>query len=254
MKPLLKFLTNPIYILLALIGIALLCRYRKKTKLSKLFAFLTICFALLTLSNPLPEYLTRKLERKYPAFTLSSAKIKKQQVHVLVLGGGFTDDHSLPPNSRLASNSLTRVVEGIRIHRMIPGSQLIFSGRANEGETAIAETMQATAVDMGIDPTKTILMNEPSTTAQEAAYYKENFYNDSTQVVIVTSALHMPRAILTFEKQGIAAIPAPTNHTGKGRLARSSEGWWGFSAGNMRKVEKALREMLAIRYEEMTVL
>ncbi|MFT6021023.1 MAG: hypothetical protein ACI9CQ_003829, partial [Saprospiraceae bacterium] len=32
----------------------------------------------------------------------------------------------------------------------------------------------------------------------------------------------------------------------------SSGGWWGFSAGNMRKIEKALREMLAIQYEEMT--
>jgi uncharacterized SAM-binding protein YcdF (DUF218 family) len=252
MKPLLNFLTNPVYILLALLGITLLCRYWKKPTLSRLFAFLAICFALLTLSNPLPEHLTRQLERKYPPFKATFVKIKKQQVHVLVLGGGFTDDSSLPPNSRLASNSLTRVVEGIRIHRIISGSQLIFSGKASEGENSIAETMQATAIDMGVEADKTILMKEPSTTAQEAAYYKENFYNDSTQLIVVTSALHMPRAILTFEKQGITAIPAPTNHTGKGRLARSSEGWWGFSAGNMRKLEKALREMLAIRYEEMT--
>lgn len=252
MKPLLKLLTNPIYILLALIVIALLFRHKKKKKLTKLFSTIALLFALLTLSNPVPEHLTRKLERKYPAYNPAFIKIKKQEVHVLVLGGGFTNDTSLPPNSRLASNSLTRVVEGIRVHRLIPNSTLIFSGKASKGETTIAETMLATALSLGVDSTKVRLMKEPSTTAKEADYYKANFHNDSTQLIIATSAMHMPRAMLTFEKRGLQPIPAPTNHTGKGRLARSSGGWWGFSAGNMRKIEKALREMLAIRYEKMT--
>ncbi|MFK7807954.1 MAG: ElyC/SanA/YdcF family protein [Saprospiraceae bacterium] len=213
---------------------------------------MTILFALLTITNPLPEYLVRKLERKYPAYNNTFTKVKKQYAHVLVLGGGFTNDTSLPPNSRLASNSLTRVVEGIRVHRLLPNSKLIFSGKAKKGEISIAETMRATALSLGVDSTDILMMTEPSTTAKEADYYLENHHNDSTQLIIATSALHMPRAMLTFEKRGIEAIPAPTNHTGKGRLARSSEGWWGFSSGNMRKIEKALREMLAIRYEKMT--
>ncbi|MFT4668103.1 MAG: uncharacterized SAM-binding protein YcdF (DUF218 family) [Polaribacter sp.] len=252
MKPLLKFLTNPIYILLFLIGLTIILHRKKKKKLSRIIGTLTILFALLTLSNPLPEHLTRKLERKYPAYNSTFVKIKKQEVHVLVLGGGFTNDTSLPPNSRLASNSLTRVVEGIRIHRLIPNSILIFSGKASKGEITIAETMLATALSLGVDSTRVRLMKEPSTTAKEADYYKAHFHNDFTQLIIATSAMHMPRAMLTFEKRGLKPIPAPTNHTGKGRLARSSGGWWGFSAGNMRKIEKALREMLAIQYEEMT--
>jgi len=251
LKPLLKFLTNPIYILLFLTGITIFLHRKKRKTLSRISGTLTILFALLTLSNPLPEHLTRKLERKYPAYNPTFVKIKKQEVHVLVLGGGFTNDTSLPPNSRLASNSLTRVVEGIRVHRLIPGSKLIFSGKAKKGQTSIAETMRAAALSLGVDSTKILLMTEPSTTAKEADYYKVNLHNDSTQLIITTSAMHMPRAMLTFEKRGLQPIPAPTNHTGKGRLARSSEGWWGFSAGNMRKIEKALREMLAISYERM---
>lgn len=230
----------------------MLGHYKKKKQLSKVFGIIAILFALLTISNPLPEYLIRKLERKYSAFNLKFNKIEKQEVHVLVLGGGFTNDNSLPANSRLASNSLTRVVEGIRIHRLIPNSKLIFSGKASKGKTSIAETMQATALSLGVRAEDIILMDEPATTAQEAEYYQANFQNDSTQLIIATSAIHMPRAMLTFEKRNISPIPAPTNHTGKGRLARSSEGWWGFSAGNMRKIEKAMREMLAIRYEKMT--
>lgn len=171
---------------------------------------------------------------------------------MLVLGGGFTNDTSLPANSRLASNSLTRVVEGIRVHRLIPNSKLIFSGKAKKGSISIAETMRLTALSLGVDSSSIILMNKPATTAQEADYYEQHFHNDSTQLIIATSAIHMPRAMLTFEKRLLSPIPAPTNHTGKGRLARSSEGWWGFSAGNMRKIEKTLREMLAIRYEKMT--
>lgn len=112
--------------------------------------------------------------------------------------------------------------------------------------------MRLTALSLGVDSSSIMLMEEPATTAQEADYYSDHFHNDSTQLIIATSALHMPRAMLTFEKRLLDPIPAPTNHTVKGRLARSSEGWWGFSAGNMRKIEKALREMLAIRYEKMT--
>ncbi len=248
----LKLLTNPLYLIIALAAGAWISRRYKKRKWYKWLRNATVLLLLITFTNPLPEYLVRKLERKYPTFNPEIRPLDKQHAHILVLGGGFTNDTSLPPNSRLASNSLTRVVEGIRVHRLLPNSEIIFSGKAKKGNMSIAETMKATAIALGVDTTKIHTMTKPATTAQEADHYQQHFYNDTTQLIIATSAIHMPRAMLTFSKRRLSPIPAPTNHTGKGRLARSSEGWWGVSAGNMRKLEKALREMLAIQYEKMT--
>lgn len=251
MSDLLKLFTNPINLLGLLIVGALLSRYFKRKGWFRLFAFMAILYVLLTCTNPLPNYLVNQLEHQYPPFDPAHHELTGKSIHILVLGAGYTYDPTLPPNSCLSSNSLARVVEGIRIHRLLPESTLVFSGKGRKGEPSIAQAMQETALSLGVDKNNTHVLVQPATTAQEADEYLHHF-GTNTHLIIATSAIHTPRAMLTFSKRQLSPLAAPTNPTNKNRLGRSSTGWLGFSAGNMRKLEKALREMLAIRYERMT--
>ena len=53
-------------------------------------------------------------------------------------------------------------------------------------------------------------MITPSTTKEEAQAFTDK-YGKEVQVIVVTNALHMPRAIKTFQEQGLKPIAAPTN-------------------------------------------
>ena len=68
------------------------------------------------------------LERSYPPLTDLNSLSNDIDVHIMVLGSGHTSDPALPANNQLSHNALGRLAEGIRLHRLLPGSKLITSG------------------------------------------------------------------------------------------------------------------------------
>ena len=70
--------------------------------------------------------------------------------------------------------------------------------------------MMATGV-----PETAIWPQTQSQNTYEDAYYSAQMLKEKqiTEVILVTSAMHMPRAKALFEKQGIAVIAAPTDYT-----------------------------------------
>ena len=81
-----------------------------------------------------------------------------------------------------------------------------------------------TAVALGIAPADTLQSTQPYNTQTEAAAYARRF-GTTTPLVLVTSALHTPRALYWFRQQGIDAIPAPTGHYVKPDPEESPYGW-----------------------------
>jgi len=55
------------------------------------------------------------------------------------------------------------------------------------------------------------MQKKPENTQQEAEQYKLLF-GDSAQLILVTSALHMPRTMFLFQKEGLYPVATPTNH------------------------------------------
>jgi uncharacterized SAM-binding protein YcdF (DUF218 family) len=61
----------------------------------------------------------------------------------------------------------------------------------------------------------------------------------------VTSAIHMPRAMLVFEQKGLKPISAPTDFEDRIRKENSPNQFFP-RAGELRKVEAALHEYLGL--------
>lgn len=157
-----------------------------------------------------PRKLIASLERHYSPLQLQD--IDRSKTHYIhVLGAGATMDPRLPSSMKLNQESLTRLVEGIRVFNYLDDGVLITSA-ANEKELkSQAEISKDAALSLGIDGTRIHTLDTPTTTLEEALAFKAAFGIDK-RIIIVTSAVHMPRAIEIFKDQGLNTIAAPSGY------------------------------------------
>ncbi|WP_170932491.1 YdcF family protein [Belliella buryatensis] len=130
---------------------------------------------------------------------------------VLVLGGGHDTLNNLPYNQQLTNGALGRVVEGLRLFRASNSKTLIFSGPSlaehHPTQAEIQAYMLSEICELSSDAI--LKLNTPTTTEEEAISYAQAL--GSISPILVTKAIHMHRAVLTFNSQGIQVIPAPCN-------------------------------------------
>lgn len=158
--------------------------------------------------RPCGSFLINSLQSQYqPLQTVPNTVTR-----IVVLGGGTGANKAYPANVTLAASSLSRLVEGIRILKMItphhPNAELILSGGRVFQSVAVAGKMRNTAVILGVNPANIILENGSQDTRQEALFLEKTLKKNP--FVLVTSAYHMPRAMRLFQKLGFNPIAAPT--------------------------------------------
>lgn len=219
-----KFFLDPFNILWLLLVCTAGFWYLKKERLCKWTAIITAIW-FLTVSTPLvPVIIINSLEDRYEPLYPEQLTEPEAEYHIVVLGGGHGFDDRLPPNSLLSQNALGRLNEGIRLYRQLPNSKLVLSGSTSTpGRTTQAEMLQKTAILLGVDSSATIIQKEPANTYQEASVYAQN-YDSRYPVILVTSATHMPRAVMMFERFGVKPIPSPTNFLLRGSWKRNRIG------------------------------
>ena len=148
------------------------------------------------------------LERHYSPYSTGEAQPAADSVgFVVVLGGGHLADSTLSVTSRLSDSSIKRLVEGIRIHRMHPGSKLMLSGRGAT-EATTARLMATLARQLGVPDGVMRVEPRARDTHEEAEELRPVL--GTAPFVLVTSAVHMPRAMGMFRHLGMNPIPAPT--------------------------------------------
>ncbi|AXY00722.1 envelope biogenesis factor ElyC [Vibrio alfacsensis] len=195
----------PALLLIGLLGLALIS-FTAKRKTGCFIVLLSFVGIFMVAFQPISSKLLMPLEREYKAFLPSSQSVD----YVMVLGNGHVVDDEIPPTSQLSRTALMRLTEGIRILRMYPGAKLILSGYAGGSEISHARMMANVALALGVAKSDIILLEDAKDTWEEArqaaAFVKQK------EVVLVTSASHMKRALYEFHAAGIKPIPAPTNY------------------------------------------
>jgi uncharacterized SAM-binding protein YcdF (DUF218 family) len=169
---------------------------------------------------------------------------------VVVLGGGHSSDPLLPVTSQLAEPALFRLVEGIRLHKLLPESRLILSGGSGFDPVPDAKIMLDAALFLGVDRQDVVLEQASKDTKDEARLIKDLVKDD--RFILVTSASHMPRSMALFEAQGMRPIPAPSDHLVKERQGGMSPGMFFPSALGLAKAERAVYEYLGFMWSKIT--
>lgn len=194
----------PLLLLLIALGIALLwfSRFQRTGKLCVSLGWLLL---LLLSLQPVADSLLKPIEDKYPTW-----RDEKRVQYVVVLGGGYTWNPNWAPSSNLINNSLPRLTEGIRLWYENPGSKLIFTGAAAKtNPVSTAEAGARVAESLGIPRSEIIVLDKPKDTEEEAAAVKEAI--GDAPFLLVTSASHLPRAMIFFRRAGLTPLPAPAN-------------------------------------------
>jgi uncharacterized SAM-binding protein YcdF (DUF218 family) len=175
-----------------------------------------LIFALVVLwlgSNRWVSYgLARSLEwRNLPPKTTPQAE-------VIVLLGGGTEPEDYPRQITEVNSAGDRVLYAASLYRdgaapaiLASGGNLNFSGA--RGATP-AEDMTDLLTQLGVPEDNIWPQDRSQNTHDDAVYSAEILREkDITEIILVTSAMHMPRAKALFEKQGIDVIPAAADFT-----------------------------------------
>lgn len=191
----------------------------KRIKVAKGLTIVGFLQLFLFTVTPLPVLMVRSLEQQYSIYNPGHNSLP-----VLVLGAGHVNDPKLPALQRLSIPLLDRVAEGVRMQNKT-GGKITFSGFSRFNKSPHAVAMSQAAVSLGVEPSDTIMLIKPSNTKEEAQAYKARF-GTGKKFILVTSAIHMPRAIEIFEDAGLKPIAAPTNFINRNEPGVNPYNWW----------------------------
>jgi uncharacterized SAM-binding protein YcdF (DUF218 family) len=196
----------PLPFLLLMMGAALcllwFTRWQRSAK-----ALLSVSWLVLLLISlqPVADKMLKPIEDTYPTWR-GDTKVD----YIVVLGGGYTWNPEWAPSSNLISNSLPRLTEGVRLWQANPGAKMIFTGaRAITNPVSTAEAGARVAESLGVPRSQIITLDEPKDTEEEAAAVAKAI--GQQPFLLVTSASHLPRAMIFFQNAGLHPLPAPAN-------------------------------------------
>ena len=148
--------------------------------------------------------LVENWERQYPVLEVENLD-PTLDYHLLVFGAGAAYDTTLPNTSRLSLKVMARLMEGIRLYHLLPHATLVTSANSPSGRTPQAVTVKRAAVELGIPEEDIYPQIEPWNTQTEAETFVKRFGKEQP-VVLVTAAVHMPRAMSWIKYYGAEQV------------------------------------------------
>jgi uncharacterized SAM-binding protein YcdF (DUF218 family) len=138
-----------------------------------------------------------------------------------------------------------RVWHAARLFHAGKAPLLVMSGGSDvsKSTTSEAEVMRQFAMDLGV-PIDAIVLEERSRNTRENAQFSAEMLKAQgvKSILLVTSALHMRRAVALFESQDLTVTPAATDHEARSRFSAAD---WLPDAGALEGSGRAMKEMVA---------
>jgi uncharacterized SAM-binding protein YcdF (DUF218 family) len=216
------------------------CLTRKKAR----FSVLLLGAAMYAGSiGPVGEILLRPLERSYPVPTL--AEVAKSDVYV-VLGGGANDLASTIDGKGIPSpDALYRVMAAYRLY-LLEKKPIIISGGDYLGREPEAEIAKRYLLSLGVDKDYVITESKARDTYENALFTRKICEERSfRRVLLITSAYHMRRSVMLFDRLFGPVTPFPAGF----RVSGTTD-FLSFlpDAGSTLVVAMALREYMGILF------
>jgi uncharacterized SAM-binding protein YcdF (DUF218 family) len=220
--------------LFAILGFLLL---KKKKKWGRTLIFCSIFFYYIFSITPVSDFLLMPLEEKYR--TISSEDMDRAENTVILLGGRESD--------------VLRGSEALRIWHLSEGEmKIIISG--TDPLVATSEDAQAVRsffIHRGVNPDDIIIEGKSRNTRENVVNVQEII--GEKHFFLVTSAFHMERSIVEFERLGANPIPAPTDFKRRRVLVYRVFDFLP-NAQNLRNSDLAVHEHLGAIYYRITYL
>ncbi len=180
------------------------------------------------------------IEMQHPPLVMDA--VPRAQA-IVVLGGG-----ELPAGrSGEASNlqeAADRVSHAARLFHAGKAPWLVLSGGSNRAVSATseAEAMRQVLLEWGAPPQAMVLESRSRNTRENARFTAEVLrLRGIRHILLVTSALHMPRARALFEAQGLMVTPVATDYEARSRFTATD---WLPDAQALNGSARAFKELV----------
>jgi len=188
---------------------------------------------------PVSDIMLRKLESEFymPENPVGDV--------IILLGGGVYEgvrDYSgigVPSEYMLA-----RIVTAVRLHGKLKIPIIVSGGSVFRHKNAESPIVRRFLIDLGVSPDKVILEDKSRDTIENAKYSLEICKENGFQKpILITSAYHMKRAVMSFEKVGMKVMPFPA---GFKTWQDKKYGWDDYLPDSLNDSKIAVREYIGI--------
>ncbi|MDR2693346.1 MAG: YdcF family protein [Chitinispirillales bacterium] len=205
---------NPVGLTLLFLACGMLFTFVwRKARLSAVF-FVGGFALLLAFSLPVTaHFLMRGLEGRY------EPRAEYEPASAVVLLGGFTRGR-VPPRLYVETNiDANRAFGAMRVWKRGSASKIVLTGGLLEWTTSGEVTEAGCMFDLlnehfGVDSADVLFESMARNTRDNARYTREALTAAGLglDIILVTSAYHMPRSVAVFEKAGFTVTPAPVGY------------------------------------------
>ncbi len=151
------------------------------------------------------------LEKEHPPYQDSARDVDG----IVVLTAGLQNLSHLGLGTKPGGASILRLNHGIEIYRKLKSVPIIIcGGNGDPANPHLSEgrALWHVAISLGV-PEKDLILEDKSKTTYEGIYKVKALMGKARKrIILVTSAMHMPRSVDFYRKGGFEVIPAPTDY------------------------------------------
>ena len=141
-----------------------------------------------------------------------------------------------------------RFFAGVELFKASKSNQLIFTGGLlpwSKSDQAEGDVLRRYAIDMGV-PSESIKVSGNAQNTYEEAKAVKTLLGGGLKIILVTSAFHMPRAQLLFERAGFEVVPFAVDY----KVGYSQKTFLDLlpSPGALYQIDMGIREMIGRLY------
>lgn len=233
-------LPSNVLILIGLVGLLLLLARCRRTGTTLMVISLVLLAALGF--SPVGTLLARPLENRFPAWHDTG----RAPAGIVVLGGEIYPELSQDRGVTAITGSASRLIAMVKLAREFPSARIIYSGGNASlipGGPAEADFVGPLLDSFGIARSRVTLETRSRNTAENAAFSKAIAQpKPGERWLLVTSAMHMPRAIGCFRRVGFAIEAYPVGwRTMKAGVTAPKT-----AAGGLGAADDAIHEWLGL--------
>jgi len=167
---------------------------------------------------------------------------------IIVLGGAIDPEQSQAYGLTDVGRAAGRITAAVDLWRRFPNARLIYtSGNPNLVGSAAGEAVYAKQllVSLGVNPERIEIEDESRNTWENAAFTKKMVRPEKGQRwILVTSALHMPRAVGCFRHADFEVTPYPVDWRTRGWPNVLYPSWRAYE--NLALVDAAVHEWIGL--------
>ena len=205
---------QPIKLVVLLIALAVYTHLSRRMHAPRLLRILLALLAVWAwvFSTPgYPNYMMAMLEGTPQSSDMQSKNIGQSPL-IVVLPSGQLFTRSGQPNPRLDEHGWERLQTGMHLWKEIGGTLLLAGGPGDNIEQSMSGRMLAIALELGVPRGSIVMTFRSRTTYEDILQASEQIKRHQGPVWLVTSALHMPRAMAVGRQLGLNMQPYPCDY------------------------------------------